>query len=51
MISSMKNTTTMHLTETGGERTSNQGSRNMVMAGLLLGTLGIFVSEANQPPC
>ncbi|NWK78877.1 EamA family transporter [Aquitalea sp. LB_tupeE] len=40
----------MHLTETGGAVTSNQGSRNMVMAGLLLGTLGIFVSEANQPP-
>ena len=50
MISVMKNTTTLHLTETSGARTSNKGSRNMVLAGLLLGTLGIFVSEANQPP-
>lgn len=50
MISGMKNTTILHSHATSEERTANKGSRNMVMAGLLLGTLGIFVSEANQPP-
>ncbi len=49
MISTMKDTSILHLA-TAGERKQDTGSRNMVLAGLLLGTLGIFVTEANQPP-
>ncbi len=50
MISVMKDTSILHLATTARQRKQDTGSRSMVLAGLLLGTLGIFVTEANQPP-
>lgn len=50
MISAMKDTSILHLASAAGEHKQDRGSRSMVLAGLLLGTLGIFVTEANQPP-
>lgn len=50
MISVMKDTSILHPATPAGEHKQDSGSRSMVLAGLLLGTLGIFVTEANQPP-
>ncbi|MBV8680709.1 MAG: DMT family transporter [Aquitalea sp.] len=46
----MKTTHHLHLAMPAGERVQQQGSLNMILAGMLLGTLGIFVTEAHQPP-
>lgn len=45
----MKNTLLLH-PATARESRQSQGSLQMILAGLLLGTLGIFVTEAGQPP-
>lgn len=46
----MKQTSILPPATTIGKRQQDTGSRHMILAGLLLGTLGIFVTEAHQPP-